>query len=42
MAQEKRTSRGTVVGFVIAALVIVGLAVVTSKPFQEGKLTQVS
>ena len=26
-------------GFVIAGLVIVGLAVVTSKPFQEGKLT---
>jgi hypothetical protein len=39
MAQKKTTSWGTVVGFVIAGLVIVGLAVVTSKPFQEGKFT---
>jgi len=39
MAQKKRTSWGTVTGLAVAGLVIVGLAVVTSKPFQE-RLTQ--
>jgi mono/diheme cytochrome c family protein len=35
MDREKRGSRMTVIGGVIAAAVIVGLAVVTSAPFQE-------
>jgi len=35
MDHEKRSSRTTLIGLVIAGAVIVGLAVVTSKPFQE-------
>ena len=35
MAEEKGSGRTTVIGAVIGGLMIIGLAVVTSAPFQE-------
>ena len=40
MDQKKSTSWGTVAGLLVAGLVIVGFAVVTSKPFQEASHTE--